>query len=78
MARARSIYVVLWRRNTSFLYRLLFSLPYQWILTTDHSPTHFRDPGGSEDLLKKHTNEGDVLDTNEEIRYSIFEGFVIL
>ena len=47
------------------------------IAISDHSPTHFRDPGGSEDLFKKKPNffEGEVLMTNGGIRCGIFEAF---
>ena len=45
----------------------------------DHSPTHFRDPEESEEISKK-TNffEGEVLVTNDDIRYGIFEAFANL
>ena len=47
---------------------------------SDHSPTHFRDPGKSEDSSEKKTrkNERDVLETIEDITWSIFECFAIL
>ena len=45
----------------------------------DHSRTHFRDLGESEDSSEKtEIFEGDVLQTIEDITYIIFERFAIL